>query len=444
MISEEGIGRTSEGISKSIIIFAYGSNMCSGRFRDYSVTPEQLARPAVLVDYRLRINKPSRDMSAKANIEPHTGDKVWGVLYSIPDTQLASVDRGEGNGYSRKQLTVQTPDGKTTPAWVYIAQNPSSDPALLPYEWYKRFIVEGAREHGLPFTYIEHLRAIKSIEDPDKNRDRKKRALICQDCALPEFYSRRSAERSPEDYGADLKIGIKDSSGRKIRRIHARESGRYTIYETTDNQIVIKGQVLLANVPELNRLLTKIGDLVSNAPSLGKKYNASRAHAMKVFMDGDSETSSCLFQDVFDDMARYLTRRAKIAYQLGAAILMLLSLIALPVASAFGTFDQLGARLCYAVILSSMGGFLSVAIGADKLKVDLQNSHFVNMLYGGLRILIAIISGIIVVFFIEAKIVLSFLKDTSNVSGFIIAAFFAGFSEKLVPNLMHKIDRGSE
>jgi len=428
-------------VGKSALIFAYGSNMCSGRFRDYSVTPEQAGRAALLMDYRLRVNKQSRDMSGKANVELHPGDEVWGVLYSIPDTQLAAVDRGEGNGYLRKELTVRTRDGKTTPAWVYIAQNPSSDPALLPYVWYKRLIVEGAQEHGLPFSYVEHLLTIKVIEDPDKNRDRQKRALTCHDYAPPEFYRRRAAEKSPED-DADLKVGEKDRSGREVRFVYAKERG-YTIYEAADNQIIVRGRISLANLPELNRLLTKIGDLVSHSPSLRKKYNSTRAHAMKVLMDGDSETSTHLFQDVFEDMTRYLTRRAKIAYQLGAAILMLLSLIGLPVARTFGTFDQLGARICYAVILSAMGGFLSVAIGTDKVNVDLQNSLFVNMLYGGLRILIAIISGIIVVFFIESRIVLPFLKDTSNVFGFIIVAFFAGFSEKLVPNLMHKIDQGS-
>lgn len=423
----------------SATIFAYGSNMCSGRLRDYSVMPEKPGCAAVLDGYRLRINKPSRDLSAKANIEPYPGDEVWGVLYSIPGTQLAALEAREGRDYSPEQLTVRTREGKPIMAWVFVARNPSKDPSLLPYSWYKGFMVEGAQEHGLPDSYVEHLRSIKAVEDPDKQRDHAKRSLICHEFAPPEFYRRRASEISRRGSDADLKIGVKDSSGRQIQFIHAREES-YSIYETSDGQVVIRGRISLANVPDLNRLLTKIGDLVSHSRPLRKKYNSTRAHAIKVFMDGDAETSYKLFQEVFEDMTRYLSRRAKIAYQLGAAVLTLLSLVALPFARAYGTFDQLGARLGYAIVLSAMGGFLSVAIGADRLKLDLQDNLVVNMLYGGVRILIAIISGIIIIFFIEAKILLSFLKDGSNVFGFIIAAFFAGFSEKLVPNLMDKID----
>jgi hypothetical protein len=240
----------------------------------------------------------------------------------------------------------------------------------------------------------------------------------------------------------ELKIGDKDGSGRQVQFIHAKDV-EHLIYETTEGQIVIKGDLSLANHPGLNKLLTQIGDLVSHSPSLKKKYNSSRAHAMKVFLDGDAKTAHDLLRDVLEDMTRYLTRRAKLAYQAGAAILMLLSLIALPISRTLGSYEQLGPRLCFAIIFSSMGGFLSVAIGIDKVRVDLQNSLLVNTLYGSLRILIAMISGIMVVFFIEAKIMLSFLKDTSNVFGFVIAAFFAGFSETLIPNLMHKLDEGS-
>ena len=91
-----------------------------------------------------------------------------------------------------------------------------------------------------------------------------------------------------------------------------------------------------------------------------------------------------------------------------------------------------------------MGGFLSVAIGAAGIKLDLQDKLIVNVLYGAFRILIAMISGIMMVFFIEEKILLSFLKDASDIYGFIIASFLAGFSEKLVPNLMNRLDHPSE
>lgn len=162
-------------------VFAYGSNMCSGRFRDYEVVPEGPGRAALLQDHRLRFNKKSSiDGSGKANLEPQKGGQVWGVLYTIRDAELQTLDDGEGSGYFRKKMPVCTTEGASTEAWVYFACDPSREPALRPYTWYKRFLVEGAKEHGLPAEYIEALERIEANQDKNQQRDVEKRALNCR------------------------------------------------------------------------------------------------------------------------------------------------------------------------------------------------------------------------------------------------------------------------
>lgn len=157
-------------------IFAYGSNMFSARFRDYGVIPDGQGRAALVCGYDLCFNKKSRDGSGKANVKPRTGGEVWGVLYSIPDKHLPVLDRGEGSGYHRLRVPMHRTDPTTTDAWIYIAREPSADPALRPYSWYKRFLVEGAREHGLPIAYIEALERVEASQDRNEQRDREKRA----------------------------------------------------------------------------------------------------------------------------------------------------------------------------------------------------------------------------------------------------------------------------
>jgi gamma-glutamylcyclotransferase len=71
-------------------------------------------------------------------------------------------------------------DNTSTDAWVYVAKKPKDDPTLRPYTWYKRFLVEGAREHTLPPEYIVDLERIEATHDPDPQRDREKRALACR------------------------------------------------------------------------------------------------------------------------------------------------------------------------------------------------------------------------------------------------------------------------
>jgi gamma-glutamylcyclotransferase len=160
-------------------VFAYGSNMCSGRFRVYGVTPEGEGRAALLTGYRLRFNKKSqKDGSGKANVEPQEGGRAWGVLYTIPETDLQLLDEGE-KGYSRVKLPVLA-NNVAVDAWVYIASSPDNDPALRPYSWYKRFLVEGAREHAIPPEYVAELEQIDAAHEKNEKRDREKSAIACR------------------------------------------------------------------------------------------------------------------------------------------------------------------------------------------------------------------------------------------------------------------------
>src|SRR5579862_488368 len=149
----------SKGYLMSHNVFAYGSNMCSSRFRAYHVRPEGAGRGAMLTGYRLLFNKESTDGSGKANVETHEGSETWGVLYVISDADLRILDDGEV-GYQRVSLPVRTTDNVESQAWVYVGITPNNDAALRPYTWYKRFLVEGAREHSLPANYIANLENI--------------------------------------------------------------------------------------------------------------------------------------------------------------------------------------------------------------------------------------------------------------------------------------------
>lgn len=153
--------------------------MCSGRLREYSVVPEGRGRPALLQNYRLCFNKKSDDGSGKANIEEYSGGEMWGVIYTMSEADLRRLDRGEV-GYHREKVTVNMPDGVPTEVWVYVANESTKQAKLRPYSWYKRFLVEGAKEHGLPATYVEALQRIDADEDKNVARDSKKRSLACR------------------------------------------------------------------------------------------------------------------------------------------------------------------------------------------------------------------------------------------------------------------------
>ncbi|UCE84864.1 MAG: gamma-glutamylcyclotransferase, partial [Deltaproteobacteria bacterium] len=138
------------------LYFAYGSNMCSARLAE-RVPDARAVGPAQLPDHRLVLNKPGVDGSAKANVEPQPGAVVWGVTYEVPVSDLARLDRYEV-GYRRLPMRVYGAAEATIDAEIYVAVRTTRD--IVPFDWYKRLLLAGAREHGLPVSYVEALRAL--------------------------------------------------------------------------------------------------------------------------------------------------------------------------------------------------------------------------------------------------------------------------------------------
>lgn len=165
-----------------MLYFAYGSNMCTSRLRLRvpSATPRLWAR---LAGHAFRFHKRGRDGSAKADAykTDNPGDRVWGVVFEIADAEKPNLDRAEGlnQGYNERTVGVVDEAAATHQALIYVADPPAVDASLRPYSWYKRFVVEGARHHGLPADYVRFLEELPDIEDADRNRDAAKRAIRC-------------------------------------------------------------------------------------------------------------------------------------------------------------------------------------------------------------------------------------------------------------------------
>ena len=127
-----------------------------------------------LPGYKLVCNKVSKDGSVKANIlkSDIPGDIVWRVLFKIDSKEKSLLDKAEGlgKGYNEDCLTFYDERNSQYVAQVYIADTNSINNNLVPYDWYKQFIVTGAIQNQLPADYILLLQSIICISDPDEER----------------------------------------------------------------------------------------------------------------------------------------------------------------------------------------------------------------------------------------------------------------------------------
>lgn len=157
--------------------FAYGSNMSTKRLR--ARTPSAtIVGVATLPEHRLAFHKVSKkDGSGKCDIVKADSEAVLGVLFEIDESEKHDLDDFEGlnKGYNQKIVVVELQSGATERARTYYATN--IDPKIKPFTWYKRHVIEGAKEANLPKQYLKNLESIPATPDSDKAREAEELAI---------------------------------------------------------------------------------------------------------------------------------------------------------------------------------------------------------------------------------------------------------------------------
>ncbi|MDG2051399.1 MAG: gamma-glutamylcyclotransferase [Myxococcota bacterium] len=141
------------------VYFAYGSNMSPSRLRARLPRITPLGR-ACLLDWRLAFDKPSRDGSAKANIQRQPDQIVWGVMWQIEAEDWITLDRFEP-GYERLGCAVAPgPSLPARSAFTYVYPGPACRQA--PFDWYLDYLIDGASAHDLPETWRTELNSVRA------------------------------------------------------------------------------------------------------------------------------------------------------------------------------------------------------------------------------------------------------------------------------------------
>lgn len=155
--------------------FSYGSNMSIRRLLS-RVSSATKIDTGILARHQLRFHKASiKDGSAKCDA-CETGNHehfIYGVLFDISEHEKPVLDRyeGLGHGYEEKDVLITLNNGSVIEAYTYYAKN--IDPMLKPLDWYREHVIRGARENGLPESYIRAIEEIDFYEDTDiERRDR--------------------------------------------------------------------------------------------------------------------------------------------------------------------------------------------------------------------------------------------------------------------------------
>ena len=102
-----------------------------------------------------------------------------GVLFRWPASALGDLDAIEGHGYARLAVRpVGLDSGDGYRAWCYRASARARVAGLVPFDWYRALVIEGARNHRLPDAYVEALRCVPARDDPNHFRRRRGQSIL--------------------------------------------------------------------------------------------------------------------------------------------------------------------------------------------------------------------------------------------------------------------------
>lgn len=147
--------------------FAYGSNLWTDQMARRTgpiPTDEDRPRRATLPHYGLIFNMRGEDGQVFANIHS-PGKGVHGVVYRCSPEVLTRLD-GYERGYERRRVFVTAEEGERLEAFTYIAEPPNVAYGRRPAAEYLRRIVTGARQHGLPESYIQEIEDYRAVPPP--------------------------------------------------------------------------------------------------------------------------------------------------------------------------------------------------------------------------------------------------------------------------------------
>lgn len=245
----------------------------------------------------------------------------------------------------------------------------------------------------------------------------------------------------------DFRIEEVDNDGSKVERIYYK-SLEYVVYRTK-NVIRIDFDDDCPSLPKYSKNHLKLGvqlariySWLPESLSWSEPINRQIARAIVVNIMGEEDDARKMLDHAEIRIKNLKDIQGKLEYTLSSfavAGLMLLLLIVFNSSCLNDYHIYIAVAFC-----GALGGVLSVATGYASLDIDIDATTRTNCLIGASRIAIAMAAALFMYFAIYSEVLLAHLGKLDSHVGIFLASMVAGFSERLVPNIMSNMSEKSE
>ncbi len=230
--------------------------------------------------------------------------------------------------------------------------------------------------------------------------------------------------------------------GEKITTLYSAQP-KYLIFEGNDS-----GEVTLASSDDAIKknwshisapISTISGYLTTQVEK--KKYVDQIGLAYKDAAEGNLVEAREICDEVLKDIKIYKgnVRKGRFYYLLSCLGMVFLVILFSYFLKEYNLIEEITPYFYY-MTYASIGGFLSVSRNIKKLEIDASEFGWFQVVYGAIRILIAMFSGLIIFVLIKSELLLPKLNSPDNFYVVSLLAIAAGFSESLVPNLLNRVE----
>lgn len=261
----------------------------------------------------------------------------------------------------------------------------------------------------------------------------------------------------------------KDSAGATIRTVYAKVVPSYAVYRT-DERVLVQyadseplGREQRRALIDSNPLKGEINGLIDgwrnskwpSEVSRARIFDRRVADALVVALQGDQQNAVELLMRIKADILAERTSIARTSYLFtSCALTVLIAVIfAIPFGTewkALGTTPGFGASLSLSAVVGALGAFFSIALAIRGRQIGTDLQWRDNHTDAGLRVVIGSISGAMLYCLLQAKFVSFGFGDAASAAAsasssafLIVTAFAAGFTERLVGDLLGRAVLGA-